>query len=150
MNLLVVDDDHAYRSLLSEILTLQGHLVHTAADGAEAYQIIQTEEIELVVSDIRMPRIDGVELHDLLRQDHRHRSLPFVYFSGYVDQRSGNVIQDPEVDFFIAKGEPFGTLSQLISNEAAKRARQIQKPAESNPPERFRNGPGGLFPLLDY
>jgi CheY-like chemotaxis protein len=150
VNLLVVDDDHAYRSLLSEILTLQGHLVHTAADGAEAYQIIQTEEIELVVSDIRMPRINGVELHKLLRQDQRHRSLPFVYFSGYLDQKTRNIIQDPEVDFFIAKGEPFGTLFQLINNEAAKRVQQTQKPVQSNSSERFRSGPEGLFPLLDY
>jgi CheY-like chemotaxis protein len=150
VNLLVVDDDHAYRSLLSEILTLQGHLVHTAADGAEAYQIIQTEEIDLVVSDIRMPRIDGVELHKLLRQDQRHRSLPFVYFSGYLDHRTGNVIQDPEVDFFVQKGEPFGYLSQLINTEAAKRAELREKPAQSNPRERFRKGSEGLFPILDY
>ncbi len=150
MNLLVVDDDHVYRRLLSEILTLQGHLVHTAADGAEAYQIIQTEEIELVVSDIRMPRINGMELHRLLRQDHRHRSLPFVYFSGYLDQQSGNIIQDPEVDFFVRKGEPFGSLSQLVNAEAAKRAQQKENQPQAPPRERLRRGPEGLFPLLDY
>ncbi len=144
MTLLVADDDQNYRSLLSEILALQGHLVYTAADGAEAYQIIQTEEIQMVVSDIRMPRVDGYELHRLLRRDTRHCLLPFVYYSGYMDSTS-QAIQDPDIDFFLPKGESIASLSQLISSEAAK---QAESPFRSD--QKMRRGTDGLFPLLDF
>jgi CheY-like chemotaxis protein len=146
MTLLVADDDQNYRSLLSEILALQGHLVYTAADGAEAYQIIQTEEIQMVVSDIRMPRVDGYELHRLLRRDTRHCLLPFVYYSGYMDSTSHGAIQNPEIDFFLPKGESIASLSQLISSEAAKQAEK--SPFRSD--ETMRRGTEGLFPLLDF
>jgi len=149
MTLLVADDDQNYRSLLSEILALQGHLVYTAADGAEAYQIIQTEEIQMVVSDIRMPRVDGFELHRLLRRDSRHCFLPFVYYSGYVDTSANNVIQDPDIDFFLPKGESISSLSQLISSEAAKQAgKSSSSPFSSD--QKMRRGTDGLFPLLDF
>lgn len=149
MTLLVADDDQNYRSLLGEILALQGHLVYTAADGAEAYQIIQTEDIQMVVSDIRMPRVDGYELHRLLRRDTRHCYLPFVYYSGYLDSSATNVIQDPDIDFFLPKGESISSLSQLISTEAAKQAEKVaSSPFKSD--EKMRRGTEGLFPLLDF
>jgi CheY-like chemotaxis protein len=148
MTLLVADDDQNYRSLLSEILALQGHLVYTAADGAEAYQIVQTEEIQMVVSDIRMPRVDGYELHKLLRRDLRHCLLPFVYYSGYMDSSAQHVIQDPEIDFFLPKGESIACLSQLISSEAAKQAGKSSSPFTSD--EKMRRGTDGLFPLVDF
>jgi len=126
MNLLVVDDDQNYRELVSEVLSLQGHVVHTAADGAEAYQSLQTDKIEIVVSDIRMPRLNGMELHRLLRFSESYRTTPFVYISGYLDYRLGKVIENPRIDFFMNKNEPLSFLVSLVEDIEDDRNREVE------------------------
>jgi DNA-binding NtrC family response regulator len=125
MNLLVVDDDQNYRELASEVLSLQGHVVHTAADGAEAYQMLQTDRIEIVVSDIRMPRLNGMELHRLIRFSESYRKTPFVYISGYLDYRLGKVIENPSIDFFMNKNEPLSFLVGLVGDIENERNREV-------------------------
>ncbi len=116
MNLLFVDDDQNYRELVREVLSLQGHVVHTAADGAEAYQMLQKDTIQIVVSDIRMPRLNGMELHRLIRFSEGHRTTPFVYISGYLDYRLRKVIENPTIDFFMNENEPRSFLVSLVED----------------------------------
>jgi CheY-like chemotaxis protein len=56
---LVVDDDHALRSTTAEILRHLGYAVSEAQDGTEALDKLRGEEIEALVMDVRMPRLDG-------------------------------------------------------------------------------------------
>lgn len=62
MQLLIVDDDKATRSLLSLDLQQLGHEVRSASDGSEAWKILQQEHISFVITDWRMPQMDGLEL----------------------------------------------------------------------------------------
>lgn len=72
MTVLVVDDDESIRRLLVHVLTLEGFLVQTAANGAEALQHVRTtsELFELIVLDLNMPVMGGHEFHRVLQQDH--------------------------------------------------------------------------------
>ena len=60
--ILVVDDENTIRELLYRLLTSKGFLVTTACDGFEALKILKSEQIDLVLSDIKMPGITGIDL----------------------------------------------------------------------------------------
>ena len=62
MNILVADDELAIRSLVGELLTDEGHVVTLAEDGEDALEKFKKEWHEIVFSDIRMPKMTGIEL----------------------------------------------------------------------------------------
>ena len=61
-NILIVDDDDALREVLVEAVQGFGHEVKSAGDGVEALQIYRQHKIDLVVTDLKMPQMDGLEL----------------------------------------------------------------------------------------
>ena len=75
---LVVDDSVVSRMLQKGILETAGYQVRVAADGMEAWEILQAEPCDLLVSDVNMPRMDGLELTAKLRSDARFRDFPVV------------------------------------------------------------------------
>ncbi|WP_312647907.1 sigma-54-dependent transcriptional regulator [Aminipila sp.] len=60
-NILVVDDELNVRQLLSKVLSKEGYKVYTACDGLEGLELLQTISIDIIVSDIKMPRMTGLE-----------------------------------------------------------------------------------------
>ncbi len=64
---LVVDDDASIRSLLSVLLTYEGYNVFEAGDGLEAVHELKKRHFDLVISDYRMPRFDGMQLLAICR-----------------------------------------------------------------------------------
>jgi two-component system chemotaxis sensor kinase CheA len=76
--IMVVDDSITTRALEKNILETAGYEVRVAADGMEAWTALQTEAIDLVVSDVDMPRLSGFELTEKLRADERFRTLPVI------------------------------------------------------------------------
>ncbi|MGB0620935.1 MAG: sigma-54-dependent transcriptional regulator [Myxococcota bacterium] len=79
--ILVVDDEELYRRALGRILLRVGHQVATAPDGAEALQRIASERIDLVLCDIQMPGINGLELVRQIREV--APDLPCIVMTGY-------------------------------------------------------------------
>lgn len=77
MKILVVEDDSTTRELLRSSIAQMGHMVLEARDGAEAWQIYQEESPWLVVSDWQMPRMDGLELCENIRN---RQDLHYTYF----------------------------------------------------------------------
>ncbi len=57
---LVVDDEADTCLLLTKVLTKEGHDVSTASDGIEALRVIDREEIDLIITDMKMPNMDGI------------------------------------------------------------------------------------------
>jgi two-component system chemotaxis sensor kinase CheA len=76
--LLVVDDSVTTRTLEKSILEAAGYDIMTAVDGRSAWQLLQDHEIDLVVSDVDMPQMDGFALAAAVRGSKRLRDLPFV------------------------------------------------------------------------
>lgn len=85
---LVVDDDADNRDLLLEELDLIGCRAVAAADGAEALTILERGGVDLVLVDMIMPRMGGLELLRRIRDDQRLRMLPVVVISGMGDHVS--------------------------------------------------------------
>ncbi len=67
-SILIVEDEEVLRQSLAELLSDEGYEVHQACDGKEAYDYILKQSVDLVLSDIRMPNMDGIELLGKLQQ----------------------------------------------------------------------------------
>jgi two-component system chemotaxis sensor kinase CheA len=76
--LLVVDDSLTTRMLERSILEASGYEVVVASDGLEALQVLRTQEIDLIVTDVDMPNMDGFTLTATVRADEKLRQLPVV------------------------------------------------------------------------
>ncbi|WP_439814662.1 hybrid sensor histidine kinase/response regulator [Zavarzinia sp. CC-PAN008] len=78
LRILVVDDSLTTRAMERNLFETAGYSVRLAFDGLDAWEILQTEGIDLVVSDIDMPRMDGFALTERIRADARLSDLPVV------------------------------------------------------------------------
>ncbi|MEO1337976.1 MAG: response regulator, partial [Myxococcota bacterium] len=79
--ILVADDEANLRKVLAATLRKEGYEVLTAADGAEALQLLDRDRVDVLLTDLRMPRIDGMEL--LNRALETHPSLPVVILTAH-------------------------------------------------------------------
>lgn len=79
--LLVVDDDEINRDLMSRRFRRAGYLVDTANDAQEALRCIENEQPDLVLVDLMMPRMNGLELLKTLRTKHASSQLPVIMVS---------------------------------------------------------------------
>ena len=78
---LVVDDESVIREILSDFLMMEGYQVLTAGDGTEAVEVLARETVHMVVSDLKMPRMDGLELLGHIRE--HHPELVTLIMTGY-------------------------------------------------------------------
>ena len=81
-SILVVEDSITSRTLLKNILESSGYRVTTAIDGSDAMSRLKSEEFDIVVSDVEMPRMDGFELTAAIRRDKRLAGLPVILVTG--------------------------------------------------------------------
>lgn len=87
---LVVDDTRDTRVVLARLLRLGGYQSTTAEDGPHALRSIEADRPDLVLLDLMMPDMNGIEVLEYLRQDPRFRTLPVVLFTAVSD---GELIQ---------------------------------------------------------
>lgn len=87
--ILVVDDSAAIRTIVVDILRKLG-LKNTieAADGAVAWEILQKSRVGLVLSDVEMPVMDGVELLARVRGDKALHNIPFILITSVTEQKT--------------------------------------------------------------
>jgi two-component system chemotaxis response regulator CheY len=76
--ILTVDDSASMRALLNNALTRHGFWVFQADDGQAAFEWLALHEVDLVITDINMPRLDGFGLIEQLRAERRHRDRPIL------------------------------------------------------------------------
>ena len=76
--ILTVDDSASMRALLNHALTASGFAVEQAVDGVAALEWLAVNEVDVVITDINMPRLDGFGLIEKLRAGTRHRDRPIL------------------------------------------------------------------------
>lgn len=76
--ILTVDDSASMRALLNHALTAEGFDVEQADDGISALEWLALNEVDVVITDINMPRLDGFGLIEQLRAGSRHRDRPIL------------------------------------------------------------------------
>ncbi|HEX3639173.1 MAG TPA: hybrid sensor histidine kinase/response regulator, partial [Paraburkholderia sp.] len=101
---LVVDDSLTVRELERKLLATRGYDVTIAVDGMDGWNAVRGERFDLVITDIDMPRMDGIELVTLIKRDPQLQALPVMivsYKDREEDRRAG---LNAGADYYLAKG----------------------------------------------
>ena len=112
--ILVVDDEAPVREMIGDALSLAGYKTIAASDGLEALNILRTSKVDLIVSDINMPKLDGFHLLESLRL--KGDNTPFVLLTASKERPHLSTGFRLGADDFIAK--PFG-IEELALRVAA-------------------------------
>ena len=105
LNILVVDDDPLIRKLLYQVLEKGGHTVIPAVDGEQALELFKQNKIELVITDVIMPKIDGIQLAKNLIEENPW--IPVIIISSYNKKETIKSDLQKEDIYFLRK--PFKT-----------------------------------------
>ena len=103
-NVLVVEDSITSRMLLKNILESSGYQVATSVDGADAWTALKSNEFDLVVSDIEMPKMDGFELTANIRADESLSDLPVILVTSLGSKEDRERGIDVGANAYIVKG----------------------------------------------
>ena len=78
---MAVDDSPSIRKMVSVTLKSKGHDVISAEDGEDAYELAKKENVDLVITDLYMPKLDGIGLVEKLRTLDSYRYLPILFLT---------------------------------------------------------------------
>jgi DNA-binding response OmpR family regulator len=98
---LVADDERQIRDLLSEFLTSEGYEVLLASDGEEATGLAEREYPDVILLDVKMPGIDGIEVCKRLKAEPKTQFIPVIMITGYVDNKMAAI--EAGADDFVNK-----------------------------------------------
>lgn len=135
-SVLVVDDNPMILSVLSTLLANEGYEVLSASNGVEALKKIHGRDVDLILSDVMMPEMDGYTFHTQLRGEAKHAQIPFIFLTALDDR--GEMLQGKEVgvdDYLLKPFDP----SELLAVVKGKiiRGRERRQQAEAGK-EEFR------------
>nr|MBP7462171.1 response regulator [Candidatus Delongbacteria bacterium] len=123
ISILIVDDEYFIREIFSDYLNLKGFEVDTAKSGLEAMEKISVRDYELVITDLNMPQMNGIELLQRLRQS--LNPVPVIIITGYPSIDTAiNAIKQGATDYLI---KPINLEEILIKVNRIVEENQIKK-----------------------
>jgi|Deesub1362B_J571_1020462.scaffolds.fasta_scaffold02837_5 putative nucleotidyltransferase with HDIG domain len=117
---MVVDDEAAIRSLLQEVIEREGYPCRVAGDAGEALSLLEQEPVDVVITDIRMPGINGIELIRRIKERHQ---ADVIAMTGYVEDFSYDKVIASGASDFIQK--PVGIKEVMVRLKRVLRERTI-------------------------
>jgi two-component system response regulator (stage 0 sporulation protein F) len=124
--ILIVEDDENQRLLYSEELKEEGYEPITAGNGKEAMQILKKIKPDLIVLDIVMPVMDGMEA--LGRMIGKHKDVPIILYSSYPHYRED--FMSWAADAYLVKSSDLTELKETIKNLLEKRRKAVKPKKE--------------------
>ena len=112
-SILVVDDEEALRTVLSSELSSEGYLVDTASDGDEAITILQGKSFDLVLLDIKMPRVDGFEVLKFIKKT--NPAMKVIMLTAFADLK--NAIESKKLGAEDCISKPYDLVDLLTTIE---------------------------------
>jgi two-component system, OmpR family, alkaline phosphatase synthesis response regulator PhoP len=133
MNIVVVDDDHELLKLIAMLLGRIGAQAHTFLNGREAVTFLKSRTPDLIILDLMLPDIDGLELLRQIRVQPRFDNVPVLILSAKADPGTIRKGLDMGADAYVTKPYIANTLIDrvrlLLSTD-----RQSQSPSDQPPP----------------
>lgn len=130
MNILIVDDNSTNRKLLRVTLEAEGFTTVEAGDGVEALEALGQQNVEAIISDILMPRMDGFRLCQEVRKNERYRHLPFLIYSAtYTSPGDARLALNSGADRYLRKPCPVQEMVAAIREVVDAARRRCPLPA---------------------
>lgn len=128
---LIVEDNADMRGYVSTVLQRVGHEVHTARNGAEGFQVAQTLQPHIIVTDLMMPLVSGLEMIRMIRQQEALKGIPIILLTAKADEETRIEGAEQGADAYLSK--PFNDRELLaeVRNLLALKASE-RKVAELN------------------
>ncbi|MDH5258454.1 MAG: response regulator, partial [Gammaproteobacteria bacterium] len=136
--ILIVDDEPALLHLTHEVLSLHGYHVITAQSGKQALEVLENEHIDLLLSDVIMPEMDGYQLATIVQE--KYPAIKIQLASGFTDDRHNNKINDLLNQNILHK--PYETemllkrVRSLLSEHPGQQADQLSSKQTDQPKEK--------------
>jgi len=118
-SILVVDDELLIRDLLYDFFTGQGWSISVAENGEKALEVLNEKSIDLILSDIKMPEMDGLTLASRVRQT--HPNLPVVLMTGFPSVETAVSALRNRVEDYVIKPFNMNQLYKLIESKLAEK-----------------------------
>lgn len=112
--ILVVDDSLSNRKALRLILEGMGHVVHTAVDGLDALQVMNTTPVDMVLTDMEMPRMNGLEMTQAIRIWPEMKDLPIIMITSRSTRKHRDLAEQAGVDGYLTKPVQTAALQEQI------------------------------------
>ena len=122
--ILVAEDGDDAAELLVKALRKAGHRVLSVTNGHEALAVLLLGDVDLLVTDLRMPAMDGADLLSAMRSHGRFRSMPVIVFSAYADGRGRDDLLDA------GAAEVFRKADSDLADIVAAVGRHLEPPAK--------------------
>src|SRR5262249_53040154 len=137
MTVLVVDDKAENRYLLDVMLRGAGYTVVSAENGVEALRVLNAQRVDLVVSDILMPQMDGFRLCREVKADEKFKTIPFVFYTAtYTEPKDQELALSLGASRFIIKPvDPECFLASIKEVAELGETNSLVIPQEPVPPE---------------
>ena len=117
-NILIADDDRTIANLIREIVERRGSTALVAYDGEQALKIFENVKVDLIITDLKMPNLDGMSLIKMIRQ--KYADIPIIIITGYGSDENYALAQSYGIASFLSK-----PCSVLDISRAIEQALQI-------------------------
>jgi len=100
-NILIADDDRTIAHLIKEIIERRGNTALVAYDGEQAFKIFNNFKLDLIITDLKMPNVDGMNLIRMIRES--NTDIPIIIITGYGSDQNYALAQNYGVTNFLSK-----------------------------------------------
>ncbi|MDD3055439.1 MAG: response regulator transcription factor [Aliarcobacter sp.] len=124
LSVLFAEDDDIVRAQVTETLRIFFGKIFIAKDGEEAFEIFKLEKPDIILSDIKMPKIDGLQLIEKIREE--NQSIPIIILTSYSDQNTLFKAANSSIDGYILKPLELNNFLETF-DKVIRRKKSIRK-----------------------
>jgi DNA-binding response OmpR family regulator len=111
-NILVAEDDRNIAKLIKEIIERKGNSAVIALDGDEAFKVFSSVKFDLIITDLKMPKIDGMNLIKMVRE--RDKDIPIIIITAYGSDKNRVLAENFGVTKILSKPCSIVEIAQAI------------------------------------
>jgi CheY-like chemotaxis protein len=117
MKILALEDETEYLEMLQMVMSGIGHSMVVAKNGLEAIRILEKEKIDVILSDVAMPSMDGIEFHRQIRSKKEYRDTPFIFLTGTSNLKKVREECNTNRDLLLQKPVSLDRLLRMFSGQ---------------------------------
>jgi len=121
MRILAVEDQPEYLEMLQMVMSSLGHSLVIAKNGLEAIRIAEKEKIDVIMSDVTMPSMDGLEFHKKVRLTPTYKETPFIFLTGVANLKAVKEECNTKNDMLLQKPVSVERLLKMFSGQIKNR-----------------------------